>query len=81
MKAKPAQYQDGNRKNPVQCIDWFEAFDCCRERDRPCIVAVHEPGGEFDDPDSAGTITLPDRTIIAKVFPSGKCDEIEVTDG
>lgn len=36
--------KEGNtKKRPVECHDWSEAFDCCRERDRPMWVRV---GGE-----------------------------------
>jgi len=68
--------ENGTRKNPFTFIDWADAFACCRDLDRPIIVAVTDPGGEFDDPDGPGTITLPDETTISKIFPSGRSEDL-----
>ncbi len=68
--------KDGTVGNPLRCIDWPEAFDACRERDRPTVCIVTEPGGEFEDPDGLGTITLNDRDVTARCFPSGRFERL-----
>lgn len=45
----------------LEAWDWAEAFDVCRERNRPLVVYVQEK----DDP-----------AEVAKIFPSGRCETI-----
>ena len=42
--------------------DWSEAFDTCRERNKPLLVTVWDEGS--------------DAYIDAKIFPSGAVKEI-----
>jgi len=37
-------YSDGNKSTPVKVFDDSQAFDVCRERDRPTWVVVEESG-------------------------------------
>lgn len=53
----------GRKSDPLLCEAYWEAFDICRERDRPIWVKV-ESG---------------DKCILAKIFPSGRIEnETEV---
>lgn len=33
-------YEDGTVGDPVECADWSEAYDVCRERDVPTVCLV-----------------------------------------
>lgn len=37
-------YKDGSKRTPVKVFDNSEAFDVCRDRNRPTWVEVEETG-------------------------------------
>lgn len=39
-----SDYKDGTKRTPVEVFDNSEAFDVCRERNRPTWVNVQETG-------------------------------------